>query len=352
MILSIESSCDDSSIAITEIATAKLLFHRKISQETIHSNYGGVVPEIASRLHAQELPKILYEAKSFLNNSFSSIKAIAVTTEPGLNITLIEGLAMAKALAFSLNIPLISINHLKGHIYSLFIGKTQSIFPLSILLVSGGHTLIIEAKNPMKMSIIAKSLDDSFGESFDKVAKMLSLTYPGGPIIEKYAEKYTKKSSQLTPTFPIPLKNTKELAFSFSGLKNAVRMKILQSQEEGIDIKSDEYRSEICYQFQYTACEHIIAQIKKYFEQKKENNHPIGHFSIVGGASANTYLRNKISKLCQSYGTNLLLAPLEFCSDNAAMIGRAALEKYHRGDFANLLTLQASPRSNDGEFNA
>lgn len=351
MILSIESSCDDSSIAITEISTAKLLFHRKISQESIHSSYGGVVPEIASRLHAQELPKILYEAKNFLNNSFSSIKAIAVTTEPGLNITLIEGLAMAKALAFSLNVPLISINHLKGHIYSLFIGKIQGIFPLSVLLVSGGHTLIIEAKNSMEMSIVAKSLDDSFGESFDKVAKMLSLTYPGGPIIEKYAERYAEKSHQLTPTFPIPLKNTKELAFSFSGLKNAVRMKILQSQEEGIDINTDEYRSEICHQFQHTACEHIIAQIKKYFEQKKEDKHSIGHFSIVGGASANTYLRNKVSELCQSYGWNLLLAPLEFCSDNAAMIGRAALEKYHRGDFANLSTLQASPRSSDGEFN-
>lgn len=351
MILSIESSCDDSSIAITEISTAKLLFHRKISQESIHSSYGGVVPEIASRLHAQELPKILYEAKNFLNNSFSSIKAIAVTTEPGLNITLIEGLAMAKALAFSLNIPLISINHLKGHIYSLFIERIQSVFPLSVLLVSGGHTLIIEAKNAKKMSIVAKSLDDSFGESFDKVAKMLSLAYPGGPIIEKYAEKYIKNPTQSTPTFPIPLKNTKELAFSFSGLKNAVRMKILQSQEEGVDIKSDEYRSEICYQFQYAACEHIITQIRKYFEQKKQNKHPISDFAIVGGASANTYLRNKISELCQSYEIKLLLAPLEFCSDNAAMIGRAALEKYHHQDFANLLRLQAFPRNSDGEFN-
>lgn len=350
MILSIESSCDDSSIAITEISSAKLLFHKKISQESIHSSYGGVVPEIASRLHAQELPRILYEAKKFLNDSFSSIKAIAVTTEPGLNITLIEGLAMAKALALSLHIPIISINHLKGHIYSLFIGKTQGVFPLSVLLVSGGHTLIIEAKTAMEMSMVAKSLDDSFGESFDKVAKMLSLGYPGGPIIEKYAKKYTQHSFDSKAIFPLPLKNTKDLAFSFSGLKNAVRMKILQSQEEGIDTQNEAYIAKICYEFQRTACEHILVQVKKYFEQKKQNGESIGHFAIVGGASANTYLRNKISELCNSYGHPLLLAPLEFCSDNAAMIGRAGLEKYHRRDFANLKNLQASPKNSEEEF--
>ncbi|MDO7253809.1 tRNA (adenosine(37)-N6)-threonylcarbamoyltransferase complex transferase subunit TsaD, partial [Helicobacter cappadocius] len=322
MILSIESSCDDSSIAITEISSSKLLFHRKISQEQIHSTYGGVVPEIASRLHAQELPRILYEAKRFLNDSFSSLKAIAVTTEPGLNITLIEGLMMAKALAFSTKIPIISINHLKGHIYSLFINQPKSTFPLSILLVSGGHTLIIEAKNSTEMSIVAKSMDDSFGESFDKVSKMLSMGYPGGPIVEKIAQEYIQTYSiESAFNFPLPLRNSKELAFSFSGLKNAVRMKILESQEIGTDISSDEFRGKICYGFQSIACDHLLIQLKKYFQIKKECGNPIKHFAIVGGASANNHLRNKIFKLCNDFQAKLLLTPLEFCSDNAAMIG-------------------------------
>ncbi|PAF53885.1 tRNA (adenosine(37)-N6)-threonylcarbamoyltransferase complex transferase subunit TsaD [Helicobacter sp. 13S00482-2] len=351
MILSIESSCDDSSIAITEISSGKLLFHRKISQEATHSTYGGVVPEIASRLHAEELPKILYEAKKFLNDSFSPLKAIAVTTEPGLNITLIEGLMMAKALAFSLKLPIISVNHLKGHIYSLFINQIQSIFPLSVLLVSGGHTLIIEAKSPTQMSIIAKSMDDSFGESFDKVAKMLLLGYPGGPIVEKMAKLHAQDSKpQSTFNFPLPLKHSKDLAFSFSGLKNAVRLKVLEAQEQGINIQSDDFRGKICYEFQKTACDHLLTQLKKYFKTKKENGDFIKHFSIVGGASANIFLRDKIHDLCDTFGAKLLLAPLEFCSDNAAMIGRAALDKYNRKEFADIVTLQSSPKSTQGEF--
>lgn len=361
MILSIESSCDDSSIAITEISSARLLFHRKISQESTHSIYGGVVPEIASRLHAQALPKILSEVKVFLEglHSYSkgthfasSLKAIAVTAEPGLNITLIEGMMMAKALALSLNLPLIAINHLKGHIYSLFINQKSPIFPLTALLVSGGHTLIIEAKNSTEMYIVAKSIDDSFGESFDKVAKMLSLTYPGGPIIEKYAQTYKSPSILSNPkikkfSFPIPLKHSKELAFSFSGLKNSVRLAILHhSQKEGKEF-SQSFISQICANFQYSACEHLLDKLRKYFGQRARENKPIEYFSVVGGASANLYLREQISKLCKNFKVKLLLAPLEFCSDNAAMIGRAGIEKYIKNDFSKITTLQTSPKSTE-----
>ena len=174
MILSIESSCDDSSIAITEIKTKKLIFHKKISQELEHSVYGGVVPELAARLHIEALPKILEQCKQYL----PKLKAIAVTNAPGLSVTLTEGVTMAKALSISLNIPLIACNHLKGHIYSLFIEKEQSL-PSTILLVSGGHTQLIEANSLNDMKIIGSSIDDSFGESFDKVSKMMSLGYPG-----------------------------------------------------------------------------------------------------------------------------------------------------------------------------
>lgn len=358
MILSIESSCDDSSIAITEISSAKLLFHRKISQELVHSAYGGVVPEIASRLHAQALPQILNEAKFFLEglgysstHFFSPLKAIAVTTEPGLNITLIEGVMMAKTLALALNLPLIAINHLKGHIYSLFINQKSTIFPLSTLLVSGGHTLIIEAKNSTDMCIIAKSMDDSFGESFDKVARMLLLGYPGGPIVEKYAQMHNEStlfnSKNKIFSFSIPLKYSKELAFSFSGLKNSVRLAILQhSQKEGNKF-TQEFVAQICAKFQYCACEHLLDKLKRYFIQKAEGDNPIKYFSIVGGASANLYLREQISKLCEIFKVKLLLAPLEFCSDNAGMIGRAAIEKYRRNDFSQISTVQTSPKSTE-----
>lgn len=345
MILSIESSCDDTSIAITEIKNAKLLFHTKISQETIHSTYGGVVPEIASRLHAQELPNLLAKAKKFLNDSLSPIKAIAITTQPGLSVTLIEGLVMAKALSLCLNIPLISINHLKGHIFSLFIDKKESIFPLTTLLVSGGHTMIIESESPFKMSIKAQSLDDSFGESFDKVSKMLSLGYPGGPIVEKYALNY---QGDLIP-YPLPLRHFKEIAFSFSGLKNAVRLSIekILSINEYIDEKN---RARICASFQQVAINHLFMQLQKYFVKQIELKKPIKDFCIVGGASANLVLREKITQLCKAYNVKLHLPSLEFCSDNAAMIGRYAIEKYNQKLFSNIYSLQALPKSSIEEF--
>lgn len=332
MILSIESSCDDSSLALTQISDCKLLFHQKISQDEFHSSYGGIVPEIASRLHAQRLPQILQCLKDFLNGDFSPIKAIAVTTEPGLSVTLIEGLMMAKTLALSLSLPLLSINHLKGHIYSLFINQKESIFPLSILLVSGGHTLILEATKE-SIKIIAQSLDDSFGESFDKAAKMLGFGYPGGPIIQDLASKCQKELYSL----PIPLQN-KTLAFSFSGLKNAVRLEI-EKQGGALD------KNALAYAFQKSACTHILQKCKRYFLDKKERGESIPYFAIVGGASANLYLREQIENLTHSFGSKLLLAPLEFCSDNAAMIGRVGVEKYLKGNFADIFKVDISPRN-------
>ena len=211
LILSIESSWDDSSIAITSLDN-KLIFHKKISQELEHSKYGGVVPELASRLHLQALPKILEQTKPY----FKDLKAIAVTNAPGLSVTLNEGVMMAKALSISLNLPLIGVNHLIGHIYSLFIDK-EAIDEMMVLLVSGGHTKILNMNGYKNITELATTIDDSFGESFDKVAKMLNLGYPGGPIIEKLAQK-----GKPIINFPIPLRQSNEIKFSYSGLKNAV----------------------------------------------------------------------------------------------------------------------------------
>ncbi|PLY10135.1 MAG: tRNA (adenosine(37)-N6)-threonylcarbamoyltransferase complex transferase subunit TsaD [Arcobacter sp.] len=325
MILSIESSCDDSSIAITKIDTNELVYHKKISQELQHSVYGGVVPELAARLHVEALPKILEECKEY----FPQLKAIAVTNAPGLSVTLMEGVTMAKALSLSLGIPLIAVNHLKGHIYSLFI-ESEAILPLTVLLVSGGHTQIIEVNSLSDMKIIASTMDDSFGESFDKVAKMLELGYPGGPIIQELSSKGDNEKFD----FPVPLRQSPKIEFSYSGLKNAVRLEI-----EKQETLSERTKADICASFQKTAVEHIMQKLKKLFKQHAPKN-----FAIVGGASANTCLRGEIENLCEKYGTALMLSELKYCSDNAAMIGRVAVEQYKVSDFIDIDELDVQTR--------
>ena len=327
MILSIESSCDDSAISITEIETKKLLFHKKISQEMEHSVYGGVVPELAARLHAEALPKILEQAEPY----FKFLKAVAVTSTPGLAVTLIEGVTMAKAIAVALNVPIIGVNHLVGHVYSLFIEK-EAVFPLSVLLVSGGHTQVMEVKSLTDIKTVAKSMDDSFGESFDKVAKMMGLGYPGGPVIQELAKNGDRKKHNFT----IPLAQSKLFAFSYSGLKNAVRLAVLEENEK----EKPDYK-DIAASFEHIATRHLTHKLKKYFQ-----NVPPKTFAIVGGASANLYLRSQIEELLKPYKADLLLSQLQYCSDNAAMIGRVGVEMYKKEMFSSLEDLDVAPRSN------
>jgi N6-L-threonylcarbamoyladenine synthase len=322
MILSIESSCDDSSIAITEIATKKLIYHKKISQELEHSVYGGVVPELASRLHAEALPRILAECEPW----FDQLKAVAVTNEPGLGVTLIEGVTMAKALSISLNIPILPINHLKGHIYSLFIEK-EAVLPITVLLVSGGHTQLIEVKSYNEMETVATTMDDSYGESFDKVAKMMRLGYPGGPLIEKLSQ--DGDASRFA--FTVPLWQSPLIAFSYSGLKNQVRL--------AVEANDPSSYPDIAAAFQKTATEHLIQKLKKYFK-----SHPPVRFAIVGGASANLYLRERVTNLLAPYKADLYLSDLMYCSDNAAMIGRVALEAYSLGREKSYRDIPINPR--------
>jgi len=348
MIVSIESSCDDSSLALTRIADCKLLFHTKLSQDSHHSPFGGVVPEIASRLHAQNLPLLLTKLTDFLRTlspsaPFAPLKAIAIVNRPGLSVTLSEGMCMANALALSLKLPLLCLNHLKGHIYSLFIDTPHTHIGegLGVLLVSGGHTQILHMRDYEHITLVAQSLDDSFGESFDKVAKMLSLGYPGGPIVESYAARH---SGALLP-MPIPLLHDKRLAYSFSGLKNAVRLEIIKAQGMAKDI-SEEAKAQICASFQEAACAHILHKLRIYFQRYGGY---FTHFGVVGGASANGVLRSRIESLCQEFGKTLILAPLEFCSDNAAMIGRLACEAYMRKEFSPLSD-SISPKSLPKDF--
>jgi len=239
-----------------------------------------------------------------------------------------EGIAMAKTLAILLDIPLIAVHHLKGHIYSLFIEK-ETIFPLLVLLISGGHTQIIRVKSFDTTEILATSIDDSVGESFDKVAKMMGLGYPGGPVIEEYAQKGDENRFDL----PVPMRNSKLIAFSLSGLKNAVRLKI--EKLGGSASMSEQEKYDLAASFQKTIKLHLIQKSKKIFKSE-----PIKDFAMVGGASANRYLRTAFEELCNEFGKTLHVAPLEYCSDNAVMIGRYAIEAYHKEIFTNPLTIE------------
>ncbi|MDY4802745.1 tRNA (adenosine(37)-N6)-threonylcarbamoyltransferase complex transferase subunit TsaD [Campylobacter sp.] len=352
MILAIESSCDDSSVAIMKASDFSLVHYEKISQEKEHAKYGGVVPELAARLHTAALPEVILRAKEH----FSALKAIAVTNEPGLSVSLLPGIVAAKALATALNLPLISVNHLVGHIYSLFLEGPIKL-PLGVLLVSGGHTMILGISENGVISVLGATSDDSFGESFDKSAKMLGLGYPGGPQIQNLALKGDDRAYD----FSLPLKGTKRLEYSFSGLKNQVRLACLELEnsripysviprlDRGISSEnsripsensriSSQQKANIAASFERVACLHIIDRLKLAFSSQKW-----AHFGVVGGASANLRLRGMLENLCASYDCELLFAPLEYCSDNAVMIARAAVTKYHNKDFCG--SLEMHPRS-------
>lgn len=333
MILAIESSCDDSSVAIMKASDFSLVHYEKISQEKEHAKYGGVVPELAARLHTAALPAVILRAKEH----FKALKAIAVTNEPGLSVSLLPGIVAAKALAAALNLPLISVNHLVGHIYSLFLSE-QIKLPLGVLLVSGGHTMILDISESGVISVLGATSDDSFGESFDKSAKMLGLGYPGGPQIQNLALKGDDRAYD----FSLPLKGTKRLEYSFSGLKNQVRLACLELENSKFPSDNSripsQQKANIAASFERVACLHIIDRLKLAFSSQKW-----ARFGVVGGASANLRLRGMLENLCASYDCELLFAPLEYCSDNAAMIARAAVAKYHNKDFCQ--NLEMHPRS-------
>ncbi len=326
MILSIESSCDDSAIALTDIESKKLIFHRKISQDAEHSVYGGVVPELASRLHALALPKLLESVGEYLPR----VKAVAVTNEPGLVVSLVEGVSMAKSVAIALDVPLIPVNHLVGHIYSLFI-ECESMLPLDVLLVSGGHTQYMKVQDMGDVELVAKTMDDSFGESFDKAAKMLGLGYPGGPLIEEWAAKGDENVYEL----PIALQDNR-LAFSYSGLKNAFRLKI-----EEVGDMNEQKKADLAASFQKVAVAHMIFKIRQIIK-----TNPPKLLGIVGGAAANKQLRSELDILSKKHKFELIFPKMEFCSDNAAMIGRVGVEAYKEKMFKNYADFDVASRAN------
>ena len=314
IILGIETSCDETSVCLLK-GKNKILSNIVVSQIDIHKVFGGVVPEVAARKHIDFMYKITKQAFEEAKINTEDINAVAVTYGPGLVGALLIGLNFAKALSISLNKPLIKVNHLMGHIYANFIEYPNLKPPFLVLLVSGGHTMILKANDYMNFEIIGQTRDDAAGEAFDKVSRMLNLGYPGGPIIDSYA-----KRGKDIYNFPKPLYND-GYDFSFSGLKTSV----LYFMKKNPNARKEDIASS----FQSALVDTLIHKVTKYALKNKIND-----IVIAGGVAANSLLRKKLSEF--SNKLNIYYPSIEICTDNAAMIARAGYEKYIRNIFTDL----------------
>ncbi len=322
IILGIESSCDDTSAAI--LSNQKILSNIVANQE-VHSLYGGVVPELASRAHQQNIIPVVDAAIKQANIKKHDISAVAFTRGPGLLGSLLVGTSFAKAFAIGLNIPLISINHMQAHILAHFIDEDQEkpSFPFLCLTVSGGHTQIVKVESYYKMTIIGTTIDDAAGEAFDKSAKILGLPYPGGPLIDKYAKNGNHNS------FKFGKPKVKGLDFSFSGLKTSILYSIQNHQKDDPNFISKNLEN-LCASIQYSI---VVILLEKLERAIKDTG--IKEIAIAGGVSANSYFRSALKKLSDEKKYNLYIPKFEYCTDNAAMIAIAGYFKYLNNDFAN-----------------
>ena len=307
MILAIETSCDETSVAV--LNGKQILSNVLFSQIKHHRRYGGVVPELASRLHAEHIDQLLYQALSEANCDLKDIHHVAVTVGPGLEGALLVGITAANMLCQSLSIPLVPINHLHGHIYAAS-NDAQMVFPSLICLASGGHTMIVHMRDHLTFDIVANTMDDACGECFDKVARMLELGYPGGPKIEALA-----RDGEPTIDFPHPIKKDAR-AFSFSGLKTAALSKIKsEPKSSSADIAA--------------SIQHRIATVLSHKLTLSLQSHDAQQLILCGGVFANQYIRQHILDAVDV--SNVLIPSPKLCTDNAAMIGLAANEYIQQG---------------------
>ena len=316
-ILAIESSCDETSCAIikngyVDISTVIL------TQIDIHTDFGGVVPEIASRHHLKNITMVIEECLKKANFTMDNIDAIAVTYGPGLIGSLLVGVEAAKTLAFAYNKPLIPVNHMAGHIYANNLTKTME-YPLLALVISGGHTDLIYMEDEYKFERLGGTLDDAVGESYDKVARVIGVGYPGGPILDKMA-----KTGVHEYNLPIPL-NDSSYNFSFSGLKSAVINLAHNYEQKGIELNKEN----LAKSFQDVVVETICRKTLKAIEDKN-----IKRLVLAGGVAANSGIRDGLRKICEENGVDYSFPEFKYCTDNAAMIGAAAYFAYKHGHVA------------------
>ncbi|WP_422090591.1 tRNA (adenosine(37)-N6)-threonylcarbamoyltransferase complex transferase subunit TsaD [Tenacibaculum ovolyticum] len=323
-ILGIESSCDDTSASV--IYNGKVLSNVVANQE-IHAKYGGVVPELASRAHQQNIVPVVQQAIEQANITKHDLNAIAFTRGPGLMGSLLVGTSFAKSLALGLNIPLIDVNHMQAHILAHFIDEENSKkppFPFVCLTISGGHTQIVKITNHFEMEILGETIDDAVGEAFDKSAKILGLPYPGGPLIDKYAQLGNPKAFQFTKP------KVGDLQFSFSGLKTGILRFIQRNVKENPNfIKENLY--DICASIQHTIVEILMEKLKNTVKQTN-----IKHIAIAGGVSANSEIRKRLALAEKHWGWTTYVPKFEYTTDNAAMIAISGYLKYLINDYSNI----------------
>lgn len=323
-IFSIESSCDETSAAVLEFdgdGRITVMSNIIASQIEIHARFGGVVPEIASRAHAEAISKITYEAFEKANCTISDVDAVAVTAQPGLIGALLVGVNFAKSLAYANNKPLVAVNHMRGHIAANYITHPDLKPPFLALIASGGHTSIVRVTDYREMEVIGGTRDDALGEAFDKVARVLGMPYPGGASMDKLA--YDGKP---TIKFPSAAIRDDTLDLSFSGIKTAVLNYINTSEQKGESIN----RSDVAASFVEAAVSSVITKISEALSRERDMHKLV----LAGGVAANSHLRAALEKLCREKNVTLYLPDLIYCGDNAAMIGAAAFFEYKAGIFA------------------
>ncbi|MBR2744076.1 MAG: tRNA (adenosine(37)-N6)-threonylcarbamoyltransferase complex transferase subunit TsaD [Clostridia bacterium] len=314
IVLGIESSCDETSVAV--VKNGKQVLSNVINtQIAIHTQFGGVVPEIASRKHIENISDVTNEALKQANISLDDVDAIACTYGPGLVGALLVGVSYAKALSYATNKPLIGVNHIKGHIAANYITTPELEPPFLCLIISGGHTHLVHIKSYVEFEILGKTRDDAIGEAFDKVARVIGLGYPGGPKVDALAK-------EGTPSIQLPKTHFENLDFSFSGIKTAV----INLHHKTPDIN----KADLCASFEKTVTEELLANT---LEAAKKLN--INKIALAGGVSANSYIRNSFTELAKK-GFEIYYPDIKLCTDNAAMIASAGYYDYMSGKKSDL----------------
>ncbi|WP_019615983.1 tRNA (adenosine(37)-N6)-threonylcarbamoyltransferase complex transferase subunit TsaD [Psychromonas ossibalaenae] len=326
-ILGIETSCDETGIAVYDDQLG-LLSHQLYSQVDLHADYGGVVPELASRDHVRKTIPLIKEALASAGCSKDDIDAVAFTAGPGLVGALLVGACIGRSIAFAWNKPAIAVHHMEGHLLAPMLEENRPKFPFLALLVSGGHTLMVQVDNIGEYKVLGESIDDAAGEAFDKTAKLLGLDYPGGPRLAKMAEDGVPGRF----VFPRPMTNKPGLDFSFSGLKTSAAVTI---QKEGKDAQT---QADIALAFQDAVIDTIAIKCKRALKETG-----LKRLVVAGGVSANQSLRAQLAVLMKSRGGEVFYPRNEFCTDNGAMIAYAGMQRLKAGHFENL-EIEAKPR--------
>ncbi|TSJ44011.1 tRNA (adenosine(37)-N6)-threonylcarbamoyltransferase complex transferase subunit TsaD [Mucilaginibacter corticis] len=319
VILAIESSCDDTSAAV---CVDGVVLSNVIANQTIHEAYGGVVPELASRVHQQNIVPAVQQALQRAKVSKNDVDAVAFTRGPGLLGSLLVGVSFAKAFALAKNIPIIEVNHMQAHVLAHFIGDNKPSFPFLCLTVSGGHTQIVLVKDYFDMEVVGQTLDDAAGEAMDKTSKILGLPYPGGPLIDKHARLGNPEAYK----FPEP--QIPGFDFSFSGLKTSILYFIRDNVAQNQDFIAENI-NDICASVEGRIVSILLNKLKK-----AADHYGIKDIALAGGVSANTGLRLGLKEMGAKYGWNCFIPEMQYCTDNAGMIAIAGYHKYLKGEFA------------------